>query len=240
MNRLAAKPDMELTEFNVAELELPFCKSCHMCFSKGEEYCPHDGILRDIRTAITGCDGVIVSGVTYIWAVNAALKNLLDHFAYWHHRPALFGKKGMVVVTSAGYGESGVAKFVKTIIGQWGINGALIVTQNAKQRDLQSAGKLSAKLDKAAEQFYQLIASKKPLSPKLKNIVVHNAFRAMSLCEFSDSECDTRYWRQEHMNKAYPVKTGPLVYAFGTMVFSVIMQSIKIIGRKEAKRPKIA
>ena len=241
---LYKKQDVEITEYSVADLDLPFCCSCHLCFSKGEENCPHYGRLRNIKDALLDSDGVILSGTTYIRSLNAAMKNLLDHFAYLFHRPALFGKRGMVITTSAGVGEKRVAKYIKTVMGQWGINGAKIVTQNIKAHKLQSNGaelsiKEIAKLDNTAEKFYSLIKSKRHIPPSLKNIAVHNAFRAMSLSDFSESECDTQFWRTEGFrNKAYPVKAGAFRYLVGAFIYGVAQYSTKVIGKMYIKRQK--
>ena len=239
--RLLAMPDVELNEIFVSDLGLPFCCSCHLCFEKGEENCPHYGIMQGVKAAFDECDGVIISGVSYMWAPNAAIKNLLDHMAYGFHRPAFFGKKGMVISTAAGVGEKAVAKYLKTVLGQWGINGALIFTQNAKQRELQGGGeaakaKAGAKLDRAAERFYSLIKSGRPLPPSVKNITVHNSFRVMSLSGYSGSERDTLYWQQDGFhNKAYPVKAGP-VYLIGAIMHGLVRFMLKIVGGVYEKR----
>ena len=236
MNYLLSKPDVECTEISVVDLELPFCCSCHVCFAKGEKHCPHHDVMRDIQSVLMECDGVILSGTTYMWALNAAMKNFLDHLAYGFHRPALFGKKGMTIATSTGNGEKSVAKYLKTALAQWGINGAIVVTQNTKEQQLLSSDKIAAKLDRAAERFYQLIASKRFIAPKLKSIAVHNAFRAMSLSDFAENERDTQYWRQEGFyNRAYPVKAGPK-YMVGALMYGAAKYSTKMLGRIYAKR----
>ena len=239
LNRLSSKPDVVIQEINVADLNLPFCRSCHMCFSKGEEYCPDYSVMRDVQTALLDCDGFIVSGVTYMWALNAAMKNLLDHLAYGFHRPALFEKKGMVVTTATGVGEKAVAKYLKSVLGQWGVNKAIIVTQNEKEQKLLTPERFSAMLDRFAELFYRQIASKKTLSPRVKSIAVHNAFRAMSLSKFSENERDTQFWSQAGMNKVYPVKVGAFKYAVGATVFAASTYMTKWVGVIYEKRKGI-
>ena len=234
---LAEKPGVEFTEINISDLNLPFCASCHLCFSEGEEFCPHNDTALGIRSALAECDGVIIGSATYMWAINAALKNLLDHLAYGFHRPFLFGKKGMVIATSKGAGEKGVTKYIKTVLGQLGINGAVVFTLNEKEKQLQTnSGK---KLNTAAERFYSSIVSNRQIKPTLKNIVVHNAFRAMALSKFSDSERDTRFWGQPGFhNKAYPAKAGAFKYAVGAAVYGIAKRSTEIVGRIYEKRKK--
>ena len=239
LRRLAAKPEVEITEISAAEQDLPFCQSCHTCFIKGEEFCPHDAVTREIRAALMECDGIILSGVAYMWSLNAAMKNLLDHFAYLFHRPALFGKYGMAVATAAGMGEKNVAQYLRTVLGQWGINGAMLVTQNEKSKSLGSGEKAAAKLDQAADRFYHKIRAKRLISPGLKNLVVHNAFRAMSLSGYSGSERDTAYWRDSGLGgTTYPTKTGPLKRCAGALIYHAASGMTKAAGRAYTKKQK--
>jgi len=236
MNRLSCKGDVEYVEISVADLKLPFCVSCHICFAKGEEYCPNYTHIADVQTALKECDGIILSGTTYMWALNAAMKNLLDHLAYGFHRPTLFGKKGMVIATSKGNGEKAVTKYLKAVLSQWGVNGAIVVTQNSKEEQLMSASKIATKLDRHAERFYKQIVSKNFIKPSLRSIAVHNAFRSMALSEFAEFEADTQYWQQEGLNRAYPVKAGVVKYAVGAAVFCIASFATKTIGRVFLKR----
>jgi hypothetical protein len=88
-----------------------------------------------------------------------------------------------------------------------------------------------SKYDKIAEKFYKLIKSQKPLSPSLKNIAVHNAFRAMSLGDFTGSERDARHWQKDGFkNKAYPVHIGWFKYLFGAFTYSIVKISTNVIG----------
>ena len=231
-NRLTEFENVTCTEVNVADLNLPFCCSCHLCFGKGEEFCPHYDSLRELQAGLIDCDGVVLSGTTYMWALNAAMKNLLDHLSYNFHRPVFFGKKGMVIATSSGNGEKSVAKYLKTVLGQWGVNGAIVVTQNAKEKKMISPDKINAKLDSAAKRFYEQVLFGKPKSPTFKSIAVHNAFRAMALSDFAEYERDTQYWKQSgYCDRAYPIKTAPLKYAVGAMMFSIAKNLTKMLGR---------
>ena len=237
MRHLAAKPDVEFTEISVADSRLPFCISCHACFKKGEEHCPNYSHFSDAYKTLLDCDGIILSGATYMWALNAAMKNFLDHLSFNFHRPSLFGKKGMVIATSAGNGEKAVAKYLKTVLGQWGVNGAIVVTRNAKQERLVSTLKQAAQVQKAAERFYEQLASGRAIAPTLRSIVVHNAFRAMSLSDFAEYERDTEFWQQDgYRNRAYPIKAG-LKYIVGATMFSVAKFTAKILGRRVTRNP---
>ena len=243
LSRLSTKQEVKIVEIGVADLNLPFCTSCHLCLTKGEEYCPHHRVLEKIQTKLAECDGVIFSGVTYMRGLNAAMKNVIDHFSYLFHRPALFGKKGIVVVTSTGAGENGVAKYLQTVLGYWGVSGAWIVTKKMRTKKggkLQLSTKETTRLDKISNLFYDWIKSKRSISPSSKSIAIHNTFRAMSLSKYAESECDTTYWQKEGFyNKVYPVKVGLFNYLIGAFVHRSVKRLVKIVGwaytRKTAK-----
>jgi multimeric flavodoxin WrbA len=235
MQCLSSKPGVEFIEISVADLNLPFCTSCHVCFKKGEAFCPNYTAFGAIHKALLDCDGVILSGTTYMWALNASMKNLLDHLSFNFHRPVLFGKRGMVVATSAGAGEKAVAKYLKTVLGQWGVNGAVIVTRNTKEEQLISNEKLTAKIQRASDQFYQQLTSERFISPSLRSIAVHNAFRSASLSESAEYQRDTEFWQQDgYHNRAYPVKAGPK-YVVGALMFAVASSITKFLEKRASR-----
>jgi len=167
-----------------------------------------------------------------MWALNAAMKNLSDHLSFNFHRPALFGKKGMAVATSAGAGEKNVAKYLKTVLGQWGVNGAVVATRNAKEEALLPSWKQAEKTRRAAERFYRQLASGRLIAPSLRSIAAHNAFRSMALSKSAAYERDAEFWRQDgYRDRAYPVKAG-VKYAAGALVIAVARFTTKIIEKK--------
>jgi len=232
MDQLSSKPDVDFTEIHISDLNLPFCISCFACFKKGEEYCPNYASYSIVYKALLDCDGVIMSGTTYMWSLNAAMKNLLDHLSFNFHRPVLFGKKGMVVATSSGAGEKTVAKYLKTVLGQWGVNGAVVVTRNTKEEKLISVDKQALKIKNGTKKFYQQLTSGRMIPPSLRSIAVHNAFRSMAQSASAEDERDIEFWKQEgYHNRAYPVKAGPK-YIPGALVFSLAKQTTKILEKK--------
>jgi len=129
-------------------------------------------------------------------------------------------------------GDKGVAKYLRTVLGQWGVNDAIMVTRNIKQQRLQSLVKEQNMLNNAADRFYELLESGSPIAPSFNSIATHNAFRAMSMSEFSESKRDTEYWQQDGFyNKAYPTKAGPFKYMAGSMVHGLAKLTAKLIGR---------
>ena len=220
---LRNREDVSIREFSVSELALPFCESCHACFSKGEEFCPHKEIMAPIAEAIENCDGLIVSGVVYSLHLNAAMKNLIDHLSYYFHRPRLFDKKALIITTTAGAAEKRIAKYLKSVLGHWGVGCIKSLSCKIQTSSFSLTDKQRAKLEAAANAFYYAISRNKTTPPTFESVAVHNAFRAMSLSPGGPSECDKAYWRDcGYANKAYPRPAGPHKSAFGAFVYGIM------------------
>jgi len=225
IKRLKKYNDVQITEISVNDLNLPFCVSCHTCFTKGEEYCPHSNTVNKVRTEL---DGIIISGVVYAMGLNAAMKNLIDHLAYLFHRPAFFGKKGMVITTTAGAGEKSVAKYIKSVMGHWGINGAMVLTHKTQTVEFQMNGKEQQKVENAVGRFYGDIKSKREIAPSIDSIAVHNAFRSMATASSPVSERDAEYWQKSGFAyKIYPAKAGFIGLCIGGLAYKIMKKVFK-------------
>jgi len=223
IERLRSYDDMEITEVNVADLDLPFCTSCHACFSNGEDLCPHYKIIGPVAKAIENCDGLIVSGVCYATHLNAAMKNPIDHLAYYFHRPRLFAKVGMVVTTTAGAGENTVAKYLRQTLGHWGIGKAILLPAKIQTAKFFLTDKQMRRIHKSADKFYNNIKNKKLSTPSIASVAVHNAFRGNSSLSPPLSECDGAYWKASgFIDKIYPRRIGLLKIIIGKVTYSVM------------------
>lgn len=215
--------DVKITEINVSDLDLHFCLSCHTCFTKGEHLCPHSGTVGEVARAIENCDGLMVSGVVYSMHINAAMKNLIDHLAYYFHRPRLFDKIGMVISTTAGAGEKRVTKYLSEVLGHWGISDATSLSLKIQTSDFSLSDKQKEKVRITADKFYDRIKNRKLSSPTFASVAVHNAFRGMNFVSPPMSECDFAYWNSSGFaDKVYPRKVGFVKKAVGGLVYSIM------------------
>jgi len=221
LERMKREGDADIEVIHVADLNLPFCVSCHNCFVKGEEYCPHAETVGKVVEALRRADGVILAGTTYVMALNAAMKNLVDHIAWMNHRPALFGKHGLVIATTAGGGAGGVAKYLREVMGYWGICGAGTLVNNKAYEPFPLTDKQLAKIHRAADRFAGAVRSGRAPKPAMENIGSYNAFRAMSLSKTPLSEKDAEFWRASGFrDKAYPSGGNPIQLFIGEyMIF---------------------
>ncbi len=218
--------DVSIREFSVSELALPFCESCHACFSKGEEFCPQREAVTPVAEAIESCDGLIVSGVVYSLHLNAAMKNLIDHLSYYFHRPRLFTKKALIITTTAGAAEKRIAKYLKSVLGHWGAGYIKSLSCKIQTNTFSLSEKQQKRLEAAANAFYNAVSQNKTTPPTFESVAVHNAFRAMSLSPKGPSECDKAYWRDcGFAARAYPRPAGPVKSAFGALVYGVMSRA---------------
>jgi len=201
----------------------PICCSCHACFSKGDEYCPHNAVVGTVAKSIEECDGLIISGVCYAMQLNAAMKNIVDHLAYYFHRPRLFNKVGMVVTTTAGAGENIVAKYLRQTMGHWGVGKAILLPMKIQTEQFALTEKQTERVRIAAERFYYDIKNGRLSPPSFMSVIVHNSFRASASVTPPLSECDCNYWRGSGFaDKVYPRKIGVLKWLTGRMMYPLV------------------
>ena len=223
MECLRSYGNVEINEINIADLDLPFCASCHVCFSKGDNFCPHKAIVGTVAKAIEECDGLIISGVCYAMHINAAVKNLIDHLAYYFHRPRLFEKVGMVITTTAGAGENIVAKYLRQTLGHWGVGKAILLPMKIQTEKFALTEKQTERVRVAADKFYYQIKNKKFSQPSFVSVIVHNSFRALASVSPQLSVCDSDYWRNSGFaDKVYPRKIGALKWLTGKIMYPLM------------------
>ena len=104
---LASKFDgAEILEIYLQKNNLPYCKGCLLCVTKGMEYCPHKNIILTEKEKILKADLLIVATPVYILHMTGQLKTFIDHFSsmFLMHRPeiSMFKKQLVVVATAAG------------------------------------------------------------------------------------------------------------------------------------------
>lgn len=223
LKKLRTYENVTIDEISVANLDLPFCLSCHQCFERGEDKCPHFNILHPIAEKIENCDALIVSGVVYSMHLNASMKNLIDHLSYYFHRPRLFEKKALVITTTAGAGDKTVAKYLQSTLAHWGISGSSRLNIKIQTVPFSLNEKQSKKLDKVTANFYNTIKNNILSSPSTNALIVHNSFRGMSAADVPISEYDKAYWQNSGLyNKVYPQKVNFLKSVLGTIVYKLM------------------
>jgi hypothetical protein len=139
------------------------------------------------------------------------------------HRPRLFDKRAVVVTTTAGAGESAVAKYLKSVLGHWGISGALTLACKAQTTVFTPSAKQATQIARIAYKFHADLARGKKSPPSLESLVVHSAFRGMCTVANPLSRCDADYWRESGLAvSVYPRGIGPVKTALGAIICGIM------------------
>ena len=103
-----------------------FCSGCSNCFLKGEAFCKDAASVQNLRNRILDADLLVLASPVYVFHATAAMKNMLDHFAFqWMvHRPAaaMFSKRAVIITQSIGAGQRSAVKDMRDSLSWWGIS----------------------------------------------------------------------------------------------------------------------
>jgi multimeric flavodoxin WrbA len=185
-----ANLDGEFEEIHLMKEKIPMCNGCFKCILEGEERCPHFYMIDPIIEKIRQCDAIIVASPVYAMNVTALLKNFLDHTAYLYHRPEFFTKKALVVVTTAGAGHKDVSNYIDETLRHWGVNKVYKIAIACGGKDTLE----TSQIDKTAKKFGDDVKSGKLHSPKFKDIIFFNVWKAMAVSE-DPMKADEKYWK---------------------------------------------
>ena len=162
-------PENEVTEFQTNNLSS--CTGCFTCILKDEHLCPHRDAVQPVIQAIENADVVIAESPNYCMGMSGQLKTFFDHMSYrWMaHRPhpAMRGKIGVAISTTAGVGAAKTAKSIKQQMFWWGIPKIYFISQAvaaSSWADVKPKIKdsLTAKADRLADKLLRKVGRVKP------------------------------------------------------------------------------
>jgi len=194
-NELLALTPVEFFEVNVYDLDLPFCKSCYLCFFKGEGSCPNQEVIQPVYKEMISSDGVIIASPAYSLQVTAALKNLIDHFSFIIHRPGLANKKGVVISTTAGAGHKEVAKYLSQLLNFWGVDKVYSFPVRVAAEELEIKKRLQKKIKRKASQFFLDISQRRRYNPSIKQLLYFSIMKAFYQLGEKEQTVDYCYWK---------------------------------------------
>ena len=118
--------DAEIQRFFLPRDCPAFCSGCCSCFLKGEAFCKDAASVGKLRDGIIAADLLVLSSPVYAFHATAAMKNMLDHFAFqWMvHRPeaSMFSKRAVIITQSIGAGQRSTVKDIRDSLSWWGIS----------------------------------------------------------------------------------------------------------------------
>jgi multimeric flavodoxin WrbA len=226
---------------HLAEMNLPFCRGCSICFRLGHEKCPHSETTTAIIEKISKADGVIFTSATYNMRETALLKNLFDHLCFMLHRPFFFQSKALVITTTGGVGAKSAAKSIASFLKGIGFNRCYRLSiATYSWNDYKITKEASAKIANITDRFHKDIVSGRLHSPSCMLLIPYNLFRGMSLAYVKGTEFETQdgvYWTEESRKKGvydrsvhvpfYKKPIGQLFYIIGKIAGKKLVVTYK-------------
>lgn len=204
--------DKEITEFFLPRDLNHFCTGCYRCI-KDDTACPFYGEKQNIMNAVENADLLIFTTPNYCMGPSASMKAFIDlTFTYWmSHRPrgCMFGKKAIVISTTAGAGAGQAIKGITRTLFYWGIPyirsyGISVQAMNWEGVKDKKKAKIKSAMTKLAKKFS---SDNKP-RVGIKTKFVFNMMRNMQKAGWGSSPVEKQYWTaQGWLDKNRPWKS---------------------------------
>jgi multimeric flavodoxin WrbA len=222
---------IEFGYLHLDSLRINTCLGCSRCFQEGDQYCPLQDDVTEVRQKMQEADGIIFVSPVYACHVTSTMKKTIDRLAYLFHRPELIGKPAMVVTTTDGGGLRETSKFLKMTATGWGctVTGTVSIISsfffetrkfNNYYNEKYKVGALK-KIHRMSACFYEAIRSGKRGAPSFFELYLFNGLRSKAY----SSAADYSYWKRRGWLTAeyyYPVRLGPGKRLFGAVLKGII------------------
>ncbi len=213
---LQGKANAEVEYLFLSDVDLGCCRGCCACFTQGESRCPKRKLTEPIENRLMESDGVVLASPVYAHHVTAVMKNFLDHFAYFFHRPRFFGKPAVHVSSTGGSGLKETLDYLRFTSKGWGYvpAGTIGVAQWRYESDKSYRGKIGAEIERAAANFVKTAASKTPPRPGMHDLMFFRAMRMKAeYIPFDRAYWDERGWFTQSYFTAAPINPFALLAA---------------------------
>ena len=188
------KYDCEYEYLFLNKVDLKCCIACHLCLTKGEEFCPLKDDRDIIINKIESADGVILASPNHTMNVNWRMKNFIDRYSYLMHRPRYFNQRFMFLITSGSY--RGIKEAMKALVlmGSGGKVISKIGVTNSPGMNNRKRKKQSKKLKKEAIKFINNMNKPFVYKPSLGHLIWFSAFKALSKETEKEFPADYEYY----------------------------------------------
>ena len=198
--REIASENQEDFEFEIVHLghqNIGFCHGCRVCFDKGEQKCPLQDDLLSIYQKILSADGLILASPVYVNDVSGIMKNWIDRNAFLSHRPALAGKRAMIL-TTVGLGPTQHAS--RTMVEALTTWGVILIGQQgfkmgARMPKTKAQSLFQDRAMKAATKFYR--ALEKPAIPSFLSLMTFRIQQGYWWRGSATNSMDGQYWQSQ-------------------------------------------
>ncbi len=162
------------------EYHLEFCNGCLTCLNYGEEKCPFKDDREKLLETLEWADGVVFASPNYAFHVSGRMKNFLDRFAYFYHRPHFFGKVCTAIVSQGVFGGKKIRKYLESMGENFGfrpVKGACVTTYDPRTEKQNK--KMVKTMQKASKRFYKSLQKPRFPSPSLFRLMMFRISRNM-------------------------------------------------------------
>ncbi len=173
------------------------CRGCHACIMLGEQRCPLKDDTLTVEAQVLAADGLILATPVYSQQVSYLMKIFIDRYAYWWHRPRLFGKFVMGVAAGGGQFSSPLG-YLKECSQAWGaawVTGLGVAHPDALQPKRRA--KLEQQTQAAADRFYAAISTHHSPAPSLTRLLWFRMWRINARALRADNPADFNYWTEK-------------------------------------------
>jgi len=188
------KYDCEYEYLFLTKVDLKGCIGCHLCLTKGEEFCPLKDDRDIIIDKIESADGVILASPNHTANVNWRMKNFIDRYSYLMHRPRFFNQRFMILITSGSYRGIKQATKALVLMGSGGKVISKIGVTNSEGMNDKKRKKQSKKLKKEAIKFINTMNKPFVYKPSLGHLIWFSAFKALSKKTEKEYPADYEYY----------------------------------------------
>ena len=219
------KHDCEYEYLFLSQVDLQNCIGCHLCLTKGEEFCPLKDDHDMIRDKIESADGVILASPNHVMNVNWRMKNFIDRFAYTLHRPRYFDQRFMVLITSGSIQGVKQASNALATMASGGEIISKISVMNSPGMNEQKIANQTKQLRKEATKFVDKMSQPYNYKPSFGHLAWFSAFKAMYSQDVDESFSDYRYYStREYFVDTDLSSTQKLVLKMFQGIFNIMIQ----------------
>jgi multimeric flavodoxin WrbA len=218
------------------EIGLGFCKSCLLCYTKGEQFCPHKEVTLMLLDKMLGSDVVIFSSPVYEQHVTALMKNFYDNFSFMFHRPRFFDKKAIIVSSTGGSGLKETLGYMKMCAIGWGFQVA--GTVGVCGATLKTDDSYKAQVQNRIDHLVAGIFKNEETAPSLYQLAMFRAMQFKALHAAQKKTPEYVYWQERGwLDKGYytDAKISFLKKMYSRMIEQVMKKMIsnRVIVVKE-------
>jgi multimeric flavodoxin WrbA len=220
------------------EQNIEYCRGCLRCMKMGEEACPIKDDVIPLRDRLLAADGVIFVTPVYVHTVTALMKNFLDRFAFFMHRPAFHNRPAMIITSTELSGMAETIDYMKFVVMAWGFSlaGSVgIIADAFKEKGKFRDGVLGT-VDRVSKRFVQRLDYDGVDSPTLAALQFFYKLRTKVMIHRKNLPYDYAFWSGKgwlERDFFYETRLNPIKKFLGKLPVRIIklVMRVKLGGR---------